>query len=195
MPLGCYYIEAFKENHLSSPSFRYILVDSNLALGDLTLAPGETNLVYQQYDMVAVTSTLDEYTPDAIVDGNINTIWRSLDSGQPEDIMFSFDGARNIHQVVLYWEIARSWLGMRNGDIQIDVMYNGDPLDPASWNSNASTVLPLTHTCYSYEIQPGVGISLAMINAPDAVGLRVRTTNRCWWDGCAQVREIEINGL
>jgi len=197
LPLGEYYISAYKPGYTPSADIS-LLVNGNKALNTITLADCTTNLVYQRADMLTVSSTKVGYNKSYAVDGNLNTMWMSFDRYDPEYMLVDFNGKRDLTDIVLYREIQHSRFGMLYGSYRIDVMYSGNPSDPASWNnptSNVQTIYTKDHTYFGYEVQPGIGICVMPLSVKQAIGLRIVMTDGSTWSRAARISELEIHGL
>jgi hypothetical protein len=204
-PIGQYYLAAYKDGYAPSADEKLVVNTGGITADTITLATAKDNLIYQRADLLVGSEIQETDTLDNAVDGNLYSLWRAkinvgyeggAEFGPPQYLIAAFDGASDISDIVLYRE-CNAYFGDAWQSYEIDIMYSGTPLDPASWDdeaSNIQTIYGNSYSTYGANIQSMVGLCAIPLDIQDALGVRIRFNNAHWAWKYAHVADLQIHG-
>lgn len=183
-PGETFYLAAWKSNYRPTKDYVITVPQSDSAIADTNIVSGVGNLL-KINSRVAASSTDSSSSAAKAVDGYANTGWISALS--PSDPVYYYIdlGTPTGLDYLLISCLTKNGMQCSADDYQIDVMSDGNPLDPASWQNNSTvrTTYSATKTIHGvlgYATTSDIAPDIIRFGAEDGAnvrGIRIKFTN------------------
>lgn len=219
LPLGLYYVAAFKEGYRPSADVTATVASTAGSVAStITLETAKDNIVLGRDDMLYSSATMDDSSISYAVDGIASTVWNAKpnwgygngynypeepyvgeDFGPAQYLIAAFDGKSDISDVVLYRDQTGSEVDPMYQDYDLQVMYAGDPTNNDSWDNPVNpadvvTFYSKNRAHFGAQISPSQSFSAMPVDFKQVLGLRVHFRWAHWIRKHGFMGELEIHG-
>lgn len=191
---GTYYVASWKDSLLPTDDIVVNLSNEPVTVDMQLKTQCVANLILNSTKVATQTSAGDSWKTTMAVDGNLVTGWRSANSpASPACYFIDLGKPTDISAIMIYRYLQYNQYGGTRDDYQIDVMTNGNPLDPAAWVSNTSvkTVYSANRTMHGYALQSDVAVDPILLGQTDVRGIRIACSGALY-PPYYEIREIQV---
>lgn len=174
---GAYYVAAWKQGWSVTPDKQITVYDNTPLTQNFQFTKLEGQNLILSSQNVRVSDPDPNTVPYPITDGNINSGWYSSWSPSgPVYVYVDLFRPTDISGITLYSDYYNYSWGTLKDDFTIDVMTDGEPLTPTSWdnNSNVHTVYSALQTLHGYQISSSIAADPIKLQMNGVRGIRIK---------------------